>query len=165
MAGASAEDIGRSVLESMAAGLEAIERGGSPDDILDLVETVAGVLADAGVRPEDVGEAMRAALAAAGGNAELAEELTKSLARALAAVGADGGEVEQRVRDALEEQGFSRDKVARLTLEAVASSGSAPEDVAAAMHRLITDTGMTIGLICVHLIIIVPLLLVPNNVA
>ena len=117
--------------------------GTSSDEILDIVETVAGVLADAGASPEDVARALKAALGAPGvsGNTELAGELAKTMAKALAASGASGAEIAQCLKDALEEQGIPRDKVAKLALEGLAASGAAPEDIAASMQKLIADTG------------------------
>lgn len=107
------------------------------------METVAGVLADAGASPEDVARALRSALGAPGvsGNTELAGELAKTMAKALAAAGASGAEIAQCLKEALEEQGVPKDKVAKLTLEGLASSGSAPEDIAGAMQKLMADTG------------------------
>lgn len=149
MSGASAEDIGQAMLQALAAGLAGAGdkdgggSGSSSDDILDIVETVAGVLADAGARPEDVAEALKAAMGAPGvaGNPELAGELAKTMAKALSAVGASGEDITRCLKEALEEQGFSKDKVAKLALEGVASSGAAPEDIAASIQKLISETG------------------------
>ncbi len=121
-----------------------IGSGTTSDDIMDIVDTVAGVLADAGARPEDVAKALKAALGASGvsGNPELAGELAKTMAKALSAVGAAGADIASCVKEALEEQGFSRDKVAQMTLESIASSGSAPEDIASSLQKLMGDAGM-----------------------
>ena len=78
-AGATAEDIAETVRQAMEAGLAAAAAqdrsdgmvngssgsGPSPDDILDLTETAARILAEAGAGAEEIAAAMKTALDAA----------------------------------------------------------------------------------------------------
>ncbi len=161
LAGASADDIVLTMKEALAASLAASASTGaglnqqmSPDDVLDLVETVSNVLNEAGATAEDVAEVAKLSLAAASaacaagtpadGSAEmLADELTKTLAKALHVAGASGEEMTKALEAALKSSGgnFGDEECARLAVAAVAASGARPEDVAKAMFKLLADTG------------------------
>ena len=81
-AGASAEDIARTMQEALAASVAGTGNA-SPEDLLEIAQTVARVMAEAGASPEEIRKAMQKAIESAGNidDPELMAELTKTMAR------------------------------------------------------------------------------------
>ena len=79
--------------EALSAGLNLDGAGASPDDILDVVETVARAMAEAGASADEIAAAMKTALGATVRSPEIAEELTKAMAKSMALAGASGAEI------------------------------------------------------------------------
>ena len=100
-AGASAEDIARTMQEALSASISGTGPS-SPDDLLEIAQTVARVMAEAGASPEEIQIAMRNAIASASTGAlddpELMAELTKTMAKAMLDAGASGEEIARAVQ-------------------------------------------------------------------
>ena len=145
-AGASAEDIARTMQEALAAS---VAGGGAtgPEDLLEIAQTVARVMAEAGASPEEIQLAMRNAISSASAGAlddpELMAELTKAMAKAMADAGASGEEIARAMQEALALSGQSEDEIAQTLLEAMAASGASPETIAKTMQAALAKSGLS----------------------
>merc|ERR1712223_488708 len=88
------------------------------EEMLDVADTVARSMAEAGASPQEIAAAMKSAFAAAGKADDpfIAEELAISMAKALTASGA------------------SKEEIARTLLTAIATSGVDLDDIAKTMQ-------------------------------
>ena len=119
----------------------------SPEDLLEIAQTVARVMAEAGASPEEIQLAMRNAIASASTGAlddpELMAELTKTMAKAMLDAGASGEEIARAMQEALALSGASEEEIAQTLLEAMAASGASPETIAKTMQAALANAGLS----------------------
>lgn len=155
--GSTAEDLTQCMQELLNAALgsdghdlaaNGQQNGGSgrneqfSDDIFDLVDSVARILAEAGADADDVAQTMIMAIkSTAADRPEITEDLTRTMAKVMACTGANVNKVSTALKEALKESGLSSDDVAQLAVQAIAASGAKPQDIATAMKDLSRETG------------------------
>merc|ERR1711940_16056 len=101
--------------EALAAS---VSGGGAtgPEDLLEIAQTVARVMAEAGASPQEIQAALRNAIGNANTGAlddpELMAELAKTMAKAMAEAGASGEEIARAMQEALALSGQSEEEIA-----------------------------------------------------
>ena len=124
----------------------------APEDIIDIVDTVARVMAEAGAGHDVIADALKDALGATADRPEVVEELTKTMAKAMAATGATAENVAEAMKEALKNTNLSEEDKALLTLQAVATSGSDADGIAKVLHDLAASTGKQLHKSRIHLL-------------
>jgi len=116
------------------------------DELLDVADTVAKSMAEAGASPDEIAAAMKSAFEAAckADDPFVAEELAISMAKALATAGASPEDIVKALQESLKSTGASPEEMARTLLTAIATSGVDPEDIAKTMQTLLADSGIII---------------------